>query len=115
MVIILSWKIGDTMKKYEVITTNPIKVRKYIKTKEENIEVLTNLKDIIKYIVKITILVTVVIGITKYLSQNQSNIKNQIQRIKFIFFILVCLFQKFICDALLFYNSTALLKHFNKL
>ena len=38
-----------------------------------------NLKDIIKYIVKITILVTVVIGITKYLSQNQSNIKNQIQ------------------------------------
>ena len=33
-----------------------------------------NLKDIIKYIVKITILVTVVIGITKYLSQNQSNI-----------------------------------------
>ena len=33
----------------------------------------------IKYIVKITILVTVVIGITKYLSQNQSNIKNQIQ------------------------------------
>ena len=38
-----------------------------------------NLKDIIKYFVKITILVTVVIGITKYLSQNQSNIKNQIQ------------------------------------
>lgn len=38
-----------------------------------------NLKDIIKYIVKITILVTVVIGLTKYLSQNQSNIKNQIQ------------------------------------
>ena len=38
-----------------------------------------NLKDIIKYTVKITILVTVVIGITKYLSQNQSNIKNQIQ------------------------------------
>ena len=33
------------MKKYEVITTNPIKVRKYIKTKEKNIEVLTNLKD----------------------------------------------------------------------
>ena len=38
-----------------------------------------NLKDIIKYFVKITILVTAVIGITKYLSQNQSNIKNQIQ------------------------------------
>ena len=38
-----------------------------------------NLKDIIKYIAKITILVTAVIGITKYLSQNQSNIKNQIQ------------------------------------
>lgn len=38
-----------------------------------------NLKDVIKYFVKITILVTVVIGITKYLSQNQNNIKNQIQ------------------------------------
>ena len=38
-----------------------------------------NLKDIIKYLVKITILVTVIIGLTKYLSQNQSNIKNQIQ------------------------------------
>ena len=33
-----------------------------------------NLKDIIKYIVKITILVTVVIGITKYHSQIDSNI-----------------------------------------
>ena len=40
-----------------------------------------NLKDIIKYIVKITILVTVVIGITKYLSQNQSNIKNRKQEL----------------------------------
>ena len=38
-----------------------------------------NLKDIIKYIAKITILVTAVIGITKYLSQNQSDIKNKIQ------------------------------------
>ena len=38
-----------------------------------------NLKDIIKYFIKITIIVTVVIGLTKYFSQNQNNIKNQIQ------------------------------------
>ena len=45
MVIALYWKIGDNMKKYEVITTNPIKVRKFIKTRAKNIRVLTNLKD----------------------------------------------------------------------
>ena len=38
-----------------------------------------NLKDVIKYIVKITILITIVIGLTKYFSQNQNNIKNKIQ------------------------------------
>ncbi len=41
-----------------------------------------NLKDVVKYIVKITILIVVVIGVTKYLLQNQNNIKNQIQETK---------------------------------
>lgn len=40
---------------------------------------VVSLKDVLKYILKITILLTVVIGITKYLSQNGNNIKNQIQ------------------------------------
>ena len=38
-----------------------------------------NLKDVIKYIVKITILITITIGLTKYFLQNENNIKNQIQ------------------------------------
>ena len=40
---------------------------------------VVNLKDIMKYLLKITILIIVVVSITKYLSQNQYNIKNQIQ------------------------------------
>lgn len=42
---------------------------------------VVNLKDIVKYFLKITILVIIVTGITKYLSKNESEIKNQVQGI----------------------------------
>ncbi len=45
-----------------------------------NMAVLS-LKDIIKYLIKITVLIIIVLGITKYFSQNQGNVKTQIQSI----------------------------------
>lgn len=42
---------------------------------------VVNLKDAIKYIIKITVLISIVIGVTKYFSQNQSNVKVQVQGI----------------------------------
>lgn len=40
-----------------------------------------NLKDIIKYLIKITFVIVAVIGLTKYFSSNKENVTKQVQKI----------------------------------